>query len=98
MEEILLLLDSNSVLCNRFSKLYILYQKQVDKFFKRNKVCENIIPQNAGMAELADASDLKSDDHSVVWVRVPFPAQSNKIKIFQIWTKKNWRKLSNTAK
>lgn len=50
------------------------------------------------MAELADASDLKSDDHSVVWVRVPFPAQSNKIKIFQIWTKKNWRKLSNTAK
>ena len=50
------------------------------------------------MAELADASDLKSDDHSVVWVRVPFPAQSNKIKILQIWTKKNWRKLSNTAK
>lgn len=40
------------------------------------------------MAELADASDLKSDDHSVVWVRVPFPAQSNKIKIFQYGQKR----------
>lgn len=31
----------------------------------------DIIPREAAMAELVDASDLKSEESNLVWVRVP---------------------------
>jgi hypothetical protein len=42
---------------------------------------------NADVAELVDARDLKSLDGNVVWVRVPPPAPANSGTYRTIWTK-----------